>query len=282
MNPIDITEITSEPSDPGNSTNHIPKNPDVIVNGVHITEQAILEEMQYHPADDQRDAMINAAEALVIVELLRQRCNDLGVKNDNGSELTDDEMLAALMAEDVQVPVVSEDECERYFQANPDKFMTSPILEVDHILLAADKEDLDQRAEASELADNLLKQLAEQPHLFSDFAMRHSMCPSKEQGGSLGQISKGQTVPEFEKALFLAEEGLLSRPVETRYGFHIAKIHRKIDGQPLPYDKVQEKIKNYLDEKVHRKALAQYIELLIGEATIEGFQFQVTDSPLVQ
>ena len=279
MQMIEIPTVNLDDNNQPEEPNTIP---DILVNGTAISEAQILAEMQYHPADNQRDATIAAAEALVIVELLKQRCEQFEVKNDDGSELTDDQMLAELMQREVQVPAISDEECQRYFSANPDKFITSPILEVDHILLAADKEDLDQRAEAKELADGLLEQIQQQPQLFSDFAMRHSMCPSKEQGGSLGQISKGQTVPEFEKVLFLAEEGLLSRPVETRYGYHIARINRRIEGQPLEFDQVEEKIKTYLNEKVHRKALAQYIELLISDAEIEGFEFQVSDSPLVQ
>lgn len=279
MQMIEIPTVNLDDNNQPEEPNTIP---DILVNGTAISEAQILAEMQYHPADNQRDATIAAAEALVIVELLKQRCEQFEVKNDDGSELTDDQMLAELMQREVQVPAISDEECQRYFSANPDKFITSPILEVDHILLAADKEDLDQRAEAKELADGLLEQIQQQPQLFSDFAMRHSMCPSKEQGGSLGQISKGQTVPEFEKVLFLAEQGLLSRPVETRYGYHIARINRRIEGQPLEFDQVEEKIKTYLNEKVHRKALAQYIELLISDAEIEGFEFQVSDSPLVQ
>ncbi|WP_420590088.1 peptidylprolyl isomerase [Bacterioplanoides sp.] len=279
MQMIEIPTVNLDDNNQPEEPNTIP---DILVNDTAINEAQILAEMQYHPADNQRDATIAAAEALVIVELLKQRCEQLDIKNEDGSELTDDQMLAELMQREVQVPAISDEECQRYFTANPDKFITSPILEVDHILLAADKEDLDQRAEAKELADGLLEQIQQQPQLFSDFAMRHSMCPSKEQGGSLGQISKGQTVPEFEKVLFLADEGLLSRPVETRYGYHIARINRRIEGQPLEFDQVEEKIKTYLNEKVHRKALAQYIELLISDAEIEGFEFQVSDSPLVQ
>ena len=279
MQMIEIPTVNLDDNNQPEEPNTIP---DILVNGTAISEAQILAEMQYHPADNQRDATIAAAEALVIIELIKQRCEQLGIKTDDGSELTDDQMLAELMQREVQVPAISDEECQRYFTANPDKFITSPILEVDHILLAADKEDLDQRAEAKELADGLLEQIQQQPQLFSDFAMRHSMCPSKEQGGSLGQISKGQTVPEFEKVLFLAEEGLLNRPVETRYGYHIARINRRIEGQPLEFDQVEEKIKTYLNEKVHRKALAQYIELLISDAEIEGFEFQVSDSPLVQ
>lgn len=279
MQMIEIPTVNLDDNNQPEEPNTIP---DILVNGTAISEAQILAEMQYHPADNQRDATIAAAEALVIIELIKQRCEQLGIKTDDGSELTDDQMLAELMQREVQVPAISDEECQRYFTANPDKFITSPILEVDHILLAADKEDLDQRAEAKELADGLLEQIQQQPQLFCDFAMRHSMCPSKEQGGSLGQISKGQTVPELEKVLFLADEGLLSRPVETRYGYHISRINRRIEGQPLEFDQVEEKIKTYLNEKVHRKALAQYIELLISDANIEGFEFQVSDSPLVQ
>jgi len=263
------------------ATSEAAHRPEIKVNGVLIDEATILEEMQYHPANDQRDAMIQAAQSLIILELMRQRCSELNLlvaENDPSEE----RLLEALLDAEVVVPELSEAECERYYDANQERLASSPILEVDHILIAADKEDLDQRAEARELANNLLTQIKEQPHLFSDFAARHSQCPSKEQGGSLGQISKGQTVPEFERVLFRSDTGLVKSPIETRYGFHIANIHNKIEAQQLPYEAVEDKIKTYLKEKVRRKSIAQYIELLIGEADIQGFQFEVSDSPLVQ
>jgi peptidyl-prolyl cis-trans isomerase C len=257
------------------------QNPDIYINGVNITESDVLQEMQYHPATDQRNAMIVAAESLIITELFKQRCLALGLIKEDDKH-TEDELCEMLVTQEVNLPRTSDDECERYYEANLDRFCTSPLLEVDHILIAADKEDLDQRAEAKELSEGILEMIKQKPHTFAEMAMKHSMCPSKEHGGSLGQISKGQTVREFEKVLFLSEEGLVPSVIESRYGFHIANIHRKVDGQQMPLEHVESKIKVYLDEKVRRKAIAQYIELLIADANITGFEFDVTDSPLVQ
>lgn len=282
FNPVDhIANSTNNENAIQVTTISTDQTPDIYINGVNITEADILQEMQYHPATDQRSAMIVAAESLIITELFKQRCLALNLINKDDKR-TEDELCELLVAQEVDIPRTSDDECERYYEANQERFCTSPLLEVDHILIAADKEDLDQRAEAKELAEGILAQIKLKPHTFAEMAMRHSMCPSKEHGGSLGQISKGQTVREFEKVLFLSEEGLLPSVIETRYGFHIANIHRKVEGQQMPLEHVEAKIKIYLDEKVRRKAIAQYIELLIADADIRGFEFDVTNSPLVQ
>lgn len=263
------------------ATSEVAHKPEICVNGVIIDESDILEEMQYHPADNQRDAMIQSAQSLIILQLMKQRCQELNLLGDI-KDPSEEQLIEALLNQEIPAPGLSEIECERYFEANKERFASSPIVEVDHILIAADKTDLDQRAEAKEVAEGLLKQLQEQPHLFTDFAARYSQCPSKEQGGNLGQISKGQTVPEFEKVLYRSEKGLVNGVIESRYGYHIANIHHVIEAQPLPYDAVKEKIHTYLQEKVRRKSISQYIELLISEADITGFDFNVSDSPLVQ
>ena len=285
FNPEDtISSTASAPAD-NNAINittiNTDQNPDIYINGVNIDEAAILAEMQYHPAEDQRSAMIVAAESLIITELFKQRCEKLGLLKDN-EKLTEDELTELLVDHEVKIPRISDEECERYYEANPERFCISPLLEVDHILLAADKEDLDQRAESKELGEQLLEQIKQKPYSFAEMAAKHSMCPSKEHGGSLGQISKGQTVAEFEKVLFLSPEGLVPSLIESRYGYHITNIHRKVDGQQLPYEHVENKIKVYLDEKVRRKAVSQYIQVLIGDADIRGFEFDMSESPLMQ
>jgi peptidyl-prolyl cis-trans isomerase C len=103
-----------------------------------------------------------------------------------------------------------------------------------------------------------------------------------ETGGSLGQIGKGQTVPEFERQLFNLPEGLASAPIESRYGIHIVLIAHREEGRQLPFDMAHARIRDYLNEKVRRKAIAQYIEALINDARIEGFSFEVSGSPLMQ
>ncbi|MCH8538483.1 MAG: peptidylprolyl isomerase [Alkalimonas sp.] len=252
------------------------------VNETQISEQSILAEMQYHPASSQRDAMLKSAESLIIAELLRQRAKELGLQtSSNQSATSEDDFLEQLLEREVMIPTASKHECEQYYHQNPHRFESSPLLEVQHILLAAAPEDDVQRVEAKILAEQLIEQL-QQGSGMPELARKYSSCPSKETGGSLGQISRGQTVPEFERQLFVAKPGLLSDPIESRYGFHVVHIQRKITGQQLPFQAVQQKIAEYLNEKVRRKAIAQYIQTLIVEAEIEGYDFNVSESPLMQ
>lgn len=249
----------------------------ISVNQVSIDEQQVLSEMQYHPAENQREAMLKAAESLIISELFRQRAEQLEIAAEGG----DDAFVDQLIAREVSLPEATQTDCEVYYAANRDRFTTSPLAEVKHILLAVAPDDEAGRVETKTRAEALLEML-KQGADFGVLAKRESACPSKTVGGSLGQISKGQTVPEFERQVFLAAPGLMPRPIETRYGFHLVFLERKVPGKALPFDAVHAKIADYLAERVRRKAIAQYIEVLIGEAEIQGFDFDVSGSPLMQ
>ncbi len=258
--------------------------PDVIVNGTTITAAMIDAEIQYHPADNRRQAMIKAAETLIIGELLVQKANEKGITTESGISLIEQQpkVVDSLINAEVAVPEATEEECLRYFEANRETFKTAPLLEVSHILIAADPKDLESRAEALQLAKELIGQIVNKAHSFQELAKQYSACPSKEVGGSLGQISHGQTVSEFERQVFAANEGLMQQPVESRYGYHVVFIARKVEGKELPFDMVQEKIKHYLDDKVQRKALSQYLHKIVSEADIQGFEFNIDESTLMQ
>ncbi len=248
------------------------------VNSEEIAEQRILEEMQYHTGDTQREAMIKASESLIIAEVLRQRAQTLGLAtDDNHGDYAD-----ALIEAEVSLPKASEENCRHYYENNPDKFNSSPLLAVSHILLAADPDDELARMEAEDKAKLLLRQLVQNASLFPELAAIHSQCPSAKTQGQLGQISRGQTVPEFERQLFTCDVGLIPAPIYSRYGVHVVKVDHRVEGQLLPFSAVQQHIADYLNEKVKRKAIAQYIEKLLAEADIGGFDFSLSSTPLFQ
>jgi len=158
----------------------------------------------------------------------------------------------------------------RYFDNNPSKFMTLPLMEVDHILLAAAKDDIPAREVAKNNAKEIIAQLKKDPMLFPALAKQYSACPSKETGGSLGQISKGQTVPEFERQLILMPQGLVDKAIESRYGLHVVNIARKIEGKPLEYSMVANKVRGYLVHRASHLAIQAFIQGLVEQAEIEG------------
>jgi peptidyl-prolyl cis-trans isomerase C len=247
----------------------------ISVNGVSILPQQIYEEMQFFPATSQEEALQSAGRALVINELLQQRARDLGLP-----ELPEDELINQLLIQDVGQLAPTAEECRRYYTQYGEQFSSSPLAEVRHILLGVAPDDFLGRDEKRRQAEVLIKRLGSQAEDFGKLAAKFSDCPSKATGGSLGQISRGQTVPEFEKAVFRASAGLLEKPLETRYGIHIVWIERIVPGQLLPYELVSEKIRTYLGERAERRAIADYLHGLIEKARIEGIE--LNSDPLVQ
>ena len=113
--------------------------------------------------------------------------------------------------------------------------------------------------------------MREHPEQFAALAKTHSACSSASQGGKLGQITAGQTTPEFERALFAFEPGSIApEVVVTRYGFHIVQLDRKLEGRDLPFELVADRIAEYLEERVERRALAQYIARLVPRRASTG------------
>ncbi|MDQ7778133.1 MAG: peptidylprolyl isomerase, partial [Planctomycetota bacterium] len=79
------------------------------------------------------------------------------------------------------------------------------------------------KEEAKKLAEEILQRSAAAGADFAALAKENSDCPSKEKGGDLGRISKGQMTAAFEKAVFELKPGQISGIVETEFGFHIIR-----------------------------------------------------------
>jgi peptidyl-prolyl cis-trans isomerase C len=255
----------------------------VAVDGVAIPEQAIAREVQYHPAASLEDARAAAARALVVRHLLLRRAAELGVAPaDPEAEGGEEETIAELLAREVTVPAADAATCERYWRNNRARFRSPDLVEARHILLAAAPDDAPMRAEAKRKAAELIAELQRDPGAFAALARQFSACPSKDQGGHLGQLVRGQTVPEFDTFLFNLDPGLCPTPLQTRYGCHVLLIEQKVAGRELPYEAVKERIAGYLQDRAWRTAVSQYIRILAGRATIEGVEIDAATSPLVQ
>ncbi len=266
-----------------------PRSNVVRVNGAVIAREAIAREAQHHPAATPAAAFAQAARALAIRQLLLDEARRLELApqpldDGEGRRETDEEALMRQVVErEVRLPQTDEATCRRYFEQNRRKFRSPDIFEVAHILFAAAPGDRAARATAKADAAAAIEALRREPGRFSELARAHSACPSAQQGGNLGQIVRGATTPEFEKAMAALEPGETSRaPVETRYGFHIIRLQRRVEGADLPYEAVRDKISAYLAEAVERRALAQYVAVLAGRADIAGVDFGAANSPLVQ
>lgn len=261
---------------------HFTRPVPVSVNGVVIPSAAIARETQHHQAADPDQAWMLAAQALAVRELLSQEAERLSIvaepveDGEGRRETLQEARLRELVEREVKVPSADDAACRRYYQANLGRFRSADLCEVAHILIA-------NGPQAQELAGRLIAELRQQPERLAEIAAAHSVCPSRNQGGNLGQIGPGQTVPEFEAALSGLEVGTIHpEPIETRYGLHIVRLDRRIEGRWMPFEVVRERIADYLEDTVHRRALRQYVTILAGRAQLTGVDFGAAAGPLVQ
>ena len=215
-------------------------------------------------------------------ELLRQRAVAVGIleaaSTDEGSV---DAAIEELLAREVATPTPTEEECRRYYDAHAREFDSGDLVHARHILFQVTPSV--RIPEIRARAEEALNALLAEPERFAAVAAKMSNCPSGQHGGNLGQIGRGDTVPEFEKALFrLGPTGLLRELVKTRHGFHIVAVDQRIPGKRLPFDVVKDEIAERLRAMVEEKALRQYISVLAGKAEVRGADLNGTEIPLVQ
>jgi peptidyl-prolyl cis-trans isomerase C len=250
----------------------------LIVDGTEIGEERIREEMQYHPAPSPAAAREAAEMALLVRAVLLADARRRGIAADppranaHGMlvEAPEEAMIRSLVEREVADREPTEADCRAYHQANPGKFRSPDLLQAAHILFAARPDDKAAMAAAKEKAEAALARLEQKPELFGELARELSDCTSRQSGGDLGQVTRGSTVPEFETFLFALEPGQICPvPIRTRYGFHIARLDRRLDGRPLPFEAAHARISRYLRERYWQESVKAFIARLMATARVE-------------
>lgn len=250
---------------------------EVRINGVEIPPEAIAQEIQHHPAPDAETAWVEAARALAVRELLLQEARRLGVEADPStdeagrSEIGDDATIRALLEEQVVPAEPEESECLRYYQANEDRFRTPELFEAAHILIEPEGDNEQAWETAHARARGIVEQVGDSAEAFAAAARANSACPSAQQDGSLGQIRRGELVPEVQAGLEALREGSTARePIRSRFGWHVLRLHRRIEGRTIPFDVVQGRIADMLEARSWSVEAARYVASLAARSQVEG------------
>lgn len=226
-----------------------------------ISEADVAREMQFHPALKPEHSRAAAARALVVRELLRREVERLGLDDEvrpRDSEPVEEARIRVLLEHEVDNRVPSEEECRRYFEQNRARFRAPDRIRVRHILLGAPA-DAAARLAARNEGERLIAELKQSPHLFADLALRHSDCPSRDQGGELGWLERGQTTAEFDRQVFRLREGLAGFPLESRWGYHVVSVDAVAPGEPLEFDEASGRISDYLELQIWQRELQRYL-----------------------
>ena len=252
----------------------------ITINGVELTDADMARELPEHA--DAPQPLRHATLALVLRRLLLDEAARQGIAAASETELI--ESLFARVLPPAPSGEALEQACRRHYAQHPQRYSVGELVEADHILFqltpGCDPAALRARAEA------VLAQLLPAPQRFDDIARSHSNCPSGAVGGSLGQLGRGDTVPEFEAALFaLAQDGIAPHLVHSRHGFHILRRRRHVPGRLLPFEQVQPRLARALLAAYQARAQRHYLQQLAAGARIEGValpELAGDGSPLLQ
>ncbi|WP_100398195.1 peptidylprolyl isomerase [Bacillus sp. FJAT-44742] len=209
---------------------------------VGVTEEQVQEELDqykenFNAEDDDELLMLLQTQYQLPVTSIEQFKNEL---------IRPQLILEELTREDVDL---SDEAKQEYFEENEEDLAE---VRARHILVESEEE-----------ADELYEELQEGAD-FEELATEHSIDPgSGAQGGDLGFFSRGEMVEEFEETAFSLEEGEISEPVESDFGFHIIEVIEKRES----FEELEEQIEEALIQQEARSP-EEVMEEIMADAEI--------------
>lgn len=229
--------------------------------GMKVTDAEIGEKMKEIAASIPEGANLEefAASAGVSLDRIREQI----------AEDTKIRKLYEKVTADVAKP--AEADVKKYFTEHPEEFEQKASIDAAHILISTQGITEPAQLAAKEKAAKELREelVAKKGENFAEMATAHSDCPSKAQGGDLGEFEKGQMVPEFETAAFSQEIGAIGETVKTQFGYHIIKVNGKKEAKTLEFAEAQKDLSERLFEEARSARMGAYVEELRKGAKID-------------
>ena len=225
-------------------------------------------------------------------EELNKILKDKHVSNKKFKEDLTTQIKIKKLVDSVEKVNISDKETKKYYDTHKNEFVRPEQVRASHILISANvlekiqdiksknkdisTEDLNKKVdeymlEQEKKAKKVLEEVKANPDKFDTLARKYSDDKgSAEQGGELGFFSKDVMVPEFSKVAFAMRPNTISETVvKTPYGYHIIKVTDRTEAGIMPYEKVKDELKYYLETKKHVDVLKKITEAALDSAKIE-------------
>src|ERR1700733_11584619 len=170
-------------------------------------------------------------------------------------------------------PQISDADVLAYYNAHKDQYQVKEQAKVRHILIAGPAgSDAKTDAAAKAKAEDILKQIKSGGN-FADLASKNSDDPgSKTQGGELGWLDPGKTVPEFDKAAFSLPVGQTSDLIKTQFGYHILQVEDKHSAHLRPIAEVKPEIVPIIEQQKAGAAMQNFATQFAAAAKTDGLE----------
>jgi len=229
--------------------------------GIKVEDKAVNEQLNNVKKSFSNDGEFKDA-------LLKMKISETSLKFQILKEIAIQQFIDQKFIQKTKIP---ENDLKAFYDSHPESFKEPEQVRARHILINVDSgADESTKAEAR----NKIKEIQERLQKGEDFAAlakEFSEGPSGKNGGDLGFFKRGQMVKPFEEAAFALLPGKVSDLVETRFGYHLIKVIDKKPESTVDYEKVRDRLQQYLQQQKVREKVDTHVEELKVKAKVERF-----------
>ncbi len=157
----------------------------------------------------------------------------------------------------------SDDALRAVYEREKEKYRIPEKVHLAEILVSNEADPAAALRRVSEAVDAIRK-----GEPFEQVVRRYSDGATKDRGGDLGWVSRGELLPEIDKVVFALGVNTVSEPIATKFGWHLVKVLEKSPVSYRPFSEVRAEILKHEQETQFQKRLAEYIEKLKRDAVI--------------
>ncbi len=239
-----------------------------VVAGREITEKELQDIIMRYPEDkrgyfNNEQGKKQLLEQVISFELFNKFGEEIALnETDEYKEAVNNmakEILTQMTINKILSEVtITDEDAKNYYNDNKGQFKDPEKVSAKHILVETEEE-----------AKKIREEIVSSNVSFEDAAKKYSSCPSKEEGGNLGEFGRGMMVPEFEKAAFELEVGKVSEPVQTQFGYHLILVEDKKESVEKEFDAVKDMIVNKMVQEAQQRKYIDMIKNLEDKYTVE-------------
>lgn len=130
-------------------------------------------------------------------------------------------------------------------------------------------EDPSKLAEASQRANEIAEAARKPETDFANLASTMSESGTRDKGGDLGEVAKGDLVEDLDKAVFSAPAGTIIGPLETKSAWHIVRVEQRLPSEVPAFESIKDRLRKDANEETFQRDYKTYIENLRKDAFIQ-------------
>lgn len=130
------------------------------------------------------------------------------------------------------------------------------------------------RDEIKKRADEVAE-MAKKGENFASLVARYSDAPSKQNGGLLGIVNKGDLQADMDAAVFSAKPGTVVGPIESKVGYHILLVEERHPSEIPSFDEIKAKLRKESSDEAFQRDLKSYLDSLRKDAFVQIFKDRI-------